>query len=166
MAQIIRVLSLLVLVFGPLTFVAAGSAAAQGLRWDIETDRNSFTLTLRQSKERAALPFNAQCEENGDLKLTIGAPLDKVQKAGEPVTLKLEAGGKTATISGKAVFNEFTKAMELAIETDVNNGVFAVLTAGKPIQVTSTAKTPATWPAPKAAAVKLWTVDCQYRSEH
>ncbi len=146
--------------------VSAVAGPDANLYWDIETDRNSFTLTLRQRQERAALPFNAACKENGDLKLTLGAPLDKVAKAGERVTVTLEAGGVKASVTGKAHFNAFTKVHELSVGTDVKNPVFAVLAANAPIKVGGSAKTPVTWPAPNAEAVKLWATDCQFRSEH
>ncbi|MCC2096573.1 MAG: hypothetical protein KDJ29_06755, partial [Hyphomicrobiales bacterium] len=72
--------------------------AAEGdLRWDAETDRNSYTLVLRHKNPKAPLTFIAACESNGDLKLTIGAPLDLVKKAGDPVTIKLQAGDKSAS---------------------------------------------------------------------
>lgn len=153
-----------------LVLACAGPApvlAGEGdLRWDAETDRNSFTLVLRHKDPKAPLPFVAACEDNGDLKLTIGAPLDKVQKAGEPVTIKLDAGGKSASISGKAQFNEFTKAMELRLETNVDNPVFGLLETGKPVQLTRPATVPMTWPAIDPDKVKLWVTDCRFRSEH
>ena len=147
-------------------FCAASFAADAPLRWDIETDRNSFTLTLRHKDPKAPLPFLAACEDRGDLKLTIGAPLDRVTKAGEPVTVTLEAGGKTASVSGAARFNTFTKAMELALETNADNPLFAVLATGKPVRIGGPAKTPVTWPAANADAVQLWVTDCRFRSEH
>ena len=149
-----------------LAFSGSPSAKTDNLLWDIETDRNSFTLTLRQKQASAALPFNAQCGQRGVLKLTLGAPLDKVKKTGEPVTIQLDAGTLSARISGKAHFNAFTKVYEMSVETNVKNPVFDVLAAGKPVRVTSTAKTAATWPAADGDAVRLWTTDCRYRSEH
>lgn len=146
--------------------ISPTAAADAGLRWDIEMDRNSMTLTLRHKDPKAPLPFLAACEEGGDLKLTLGAPLDLVKKSGEVVSVKLESAGKSATISGKASFNAFTKVMELSVETNTENPMFAVLSTGKPVLVTRPAKTPMTWPAPNGEQVKLWATDCNFRSEH
>ena len=150
--------------FAPVS--TTGFAADAPLRWDIETDRNSFTLTLRHKDPKAPLPFLAACEAVGDLKLTIGAPLDLVKKPGGSVAVTLKAGGKSASVSGKAVFNQFTKAMELVVETNASHPLFSVLATGKPVQVGGPAKTPVTWPAADGDAVRLWVSDCTYRVEH
>ena len=56
--------------------------------------------------------------------------------------------------------------MELALETNADNQLFAVLATGKPVRIGGPAKTPVTWPAANADAVQLWVTDCRFRSEH
>ncbi|MGE3246479.1 MAG: hypothetical protein AB7F96_01865 [Beijerinckiaceae bacterium] len=162
------------LLFAPLTAaIAAGAFAAlpaQGagddLSWDYLNDRNYMTLTLRHTDPKAPLPFLAACEDRGDVKITLGAPLDKVKAAGESVTITLESAGKTAAISGKAVFNQFTKVMELAVETKTDNPVFSLLTTGQPVKLTSPARSDTVWPAPDVERAHVWINDCTTRSEH
>lgn len=144
----------------------ASSGAEGGLSWDFLNDRNYMTMTLRHKDPKAPLPFLAACEERGAVKLTIGAPLDKVKEAANTVSLTLDSGGISAKLSGKAVFNAFTKVFEIVIETTTDNPVFDVLATGKPIALTSPAKTAATWPAPNAELAAVWRNDCTTRSEH
>ncbi len=142
------------------------SSADGDLSWDFLNDRNYMTMTLRHKDPKAPLPFLAACEERGAVKLSIGAPLDKVTEAADTVSLALDSGGVSAKLSGKATFNDFTKVFEIVLETTTDNKVFDVLATGKPITVTGPAKTAATWPAPNAELATVWRNDCTTRSEH
>lgn len=143
-----------------------GAEAASKLRWEVEQSRDAVTLAVRSDDTKAPVGFLVECGLEGEVDISVGAPMDKVKKAGEPVSVTVAAGGKTFVLKGKARFNQFSRAMELFLQTNTDNGMFAVLATGKPVTVTRPATIDLRWPAADPGVIKRWVDYCKVRTEH
>lgn len=169
----LQILAATALVFGALTQPAM---AQQKLRWDIDVDRAESHMMLRPADPRAVVPFKAVCGNNGYLEVWTGGPLPGIKKEGVPVAVTVASNGKSASLAGKSKFNEFTKVMEVVIESNAANPFFDVLVTGKPITATFQAKgedgktagekVTRTWPANDETWGPHFLTNCKSRAEH
>lgn len=156
--------------------LALPAMAQQKLSWDIDVDRAESHMMLRPADPRAVVPFKAVCGNKGYLEVWTGGPLTAIKKEGVPVTVTVSSNGKSASLTGKSKFNEFTKVMEVVIESNAANPFFDVLVTGKPVTATFEAKTGGSngagdkvtrqWPANDETWGPHFLANCKSRAEH
>jgi hypothetical protein len=133
-------------------------------KWTVAT---SPTLTVQSDEAESDHSLIAICPMPGIVELFVGAD-DQVGKGeGETVKLRIESGGKSATLSGvsRRSFNhEMTGGTELVTRIDTSNEAFKVLFSGKPVKLSGSMKKPVTWNHKGMAdAVKKFIKDCSPR---
>lgn len=136
------------------------------LIWDLLDVRDTLSLTLRRADGTGDQPFFAACSAYGQIDLRLGAPLDRIEKAGEPVKITLTANRVSASVSGVSEIYQPTGSMRAFARITASDPVFAVLATGKAITLDRPAKQRVTWPAVAPGDVKFFIDACKTRSEH
>jgi hypothetical protein len=143
--------------------LALSAPAVAKTKWTAAT---SASLHVRSDEQDADRSLYAVCAEPGVVELFIGADEAVGKGEGEPVKLRAESDGKSATISGvsrKSIDFEGSRGgTELVTRIFLfNDEFFKVLASGKPVKLSGSLKKPVTWNHPGMAdAVKKFTKAC------
>lgn len=146
--------------------VAAAQPDGGKLIWDLVDLRDILSYTLRKPDGSGDQPAYIVCPQIGQIEIWLGAPLDKVEKSGEPVTITLRSDGRSAVLKGVSELYQPTGSMRAFLKTDIKDPLFNVLATGKPVAVERPATTPMTFPATDPSEVKFFLDACKTRTEH
>ncbi|WP_442753732.1 hypothetical protein ACNHKD_12070 [Methylocystis sp. JAN1] len=122
-------------------------------------------LEARPSADEADATVRASCAFDGVLTLRLGADIGVGEGKGEPVSVKIESGGKSVKVQGvsrNSPDSEMTGGTELATDLPLNDPAVEILFSGKAVTlVTPDQKKHPLVDADAAGAAKKFLKQCR-----
>ncbi|GEM_PF-3364722 len=116
----------------------AAQAANVNVVWSNGKTDGAISLTGQPDEEESDQVLFARCRADGRIDLAVGAYEGVGEGKGEPVSVTLSSGGKSATLHGKSQNSrnfEMTAGTELATTVASDDSIFALLMSEQPVAI-------------------------------